>query len=317
MTSIIGDFPTAYFFFETILAAILLGIPAYIFAKIRAKKQIPIAKIVFTTVVWLCVAYGTFLEPQKIAIHTFKITSSTLPRLKIAVISDLHAGPYKKSDFFARLVQKINKIPDLDAVFIPGDFIFGNATRFSGELSPLRNLRVPKKWATLGNHDHDISEPRNSIQSTAVSRALENFGIRELKNSADFWEKKGIWVLGVDDNYLGYHDLNKTFAQLPPESSKILIAHSPDIIDDFGEKFQPNLVISGHTHCGQIRFPIIGALDFVIPAKNKIPHISRLEKTQIFNTCGAGESGIRARFLNPPEIAILEISPLDSVAENF
>jgi len=114
----------------------------------------------------------------------------------------------------------------------------------------------------------------------------------------------------VDDNDTGFHDLEKTFKNTGDEP-KILLAHSPDIVDDLDKKNIPDLILSGHAHCGQIRLPVIGALPFIIPTKHGKSmnrHLYNLENTKIFVTCGVGEVGTRARLFNPPEVVVLKIN---------
>ena len=96
---------------------------------------------------------------------------------------------------------------------------------------------------------------------------------------------------------------------MPKNAGKILLAHSPDIIDEFNSKNKPDLIITGHTHCGQIRLPFFGALPGVIPTD----HGKEFDKhfyadKNLFVSCGVGESGPPFRFWNPPEINILEIN---------
>ncbi len=299
--AVISEWPTSYFVYEGLLWIIFIGLPvAYIWKFKKLKWYLPL--FIFT---WWVVWYGSYVEPRKLVVNEFPIAVPNLPHLRIAVVADIHVGPYKKADWTQKIVDALNALQDIDLLVMPGDFVFGGAGKFTPELAPLKDLKIEKKFATLGNHDHDTVEPRNTVQSTLVSTALRDLGITELKNSRYFWEEQGIWVAGVDDNDLGYDSLDQAIGTV--EQPKILIAHSPDIVDEVTNK--PDLIISGHTHCGQIRLPWMGALPFTIPSHNG----KKLERhwypdKNVFVTCGVGEVGPRARLLNPPEIDVLEVN---------
>jgi len=302
LPGIIGSWPTSYFVFEFITWALLIGLPILIVWKC---KEWSWWLLVLLVIGWLTIGYGSYIEPKKLVVKEFNISIPELPELRVGLIADIHVGPYKGQEWMKKVVKEINTL-ELDILLIPGDFMFGGAEKYVEELAPLEDLKVEKKFATLGNHDHDIAEPRNTIQSKGVSEALRNLGIKELKNSRYFWEEQGIWIAGVDDNDLGYDDINGAIGGIEKEPI-IFLAHSPDIVDEL--EVLPSLIVSGHTHCGQIRFPWIGAVPFTIPTSNgkELARYFYPEKN-LFITCGLGEVGPRARLLNPPEIVVLNVN---------
>lgn len=311
---IFSHLPLSYFYYESILAIILIQTPLLCFLALRMNIAWQRKAIAFTITAFLVSLFGyaAFFAPKNLVIHTEKITSKNLPTMKIAVVADLHVGPYRRDDWVKKVVEKINAIPDLEAVLIPGDFIYGG-TIFTRYLKPLSQLEVPIIFATLGNHDHSDGIDNAAI-SAAVSKALQDYQVPELKNATAFWSEKNIWIVGVDDNDLGYDDLPKALSDIPKhlkDFPKILLAHSPDMVDHIRSEDHIDLVVSGHTHCGQVRLPWLGAVPFLIPTKNGKNlerHFYDLPHTDLFITCGVGEVGTRMRFLNPPEIAILEIN---------
>ncbi len=308
----IFGYPVHFFFYEGLLALFLVSF-LLILITVWDQNIALIRKAIIADVcifALLVLGYGSFIEPKNLVVNEFEIQDERMPSLRIAVISDIHVGPYRKSDWVQKVVDRVNALQDIDLVLMPGDFVYGRAEKFVGELAPLKNLAVSLKFATLGNHDYDIVEPENSLQSQAVSFALEENGIQELKNESYFWGDKGLWILGMDDNYLGYHDWEATFRNTL-SFPKILLAHSPDIMDEVDEEYLPDLIISGHTHCGQIRLPWLGALPFTIPTENGKKyerHLYEKKGTKIFISCGVGETGPRARLFNPPEIDVLDIN---------
>lgn len=262
----------------------------------------------FLGVIFVCVLWGTFFETKRLVVRNVPITIERLPSLRIGVIADFHLRPSKKSDWIKKTVALMNE-QEVDFVVILGDFLSGKSQEFSGFVSPIQNIKVPV-YHVLGNHDYFFDRKHRSPEAMNFLRKnLRMSESLELKNEAVFLEKHSVWLVGVEDNYAGFHDLSKAFQNVPNNMPSILLAHSPDIVDELSQEKNPDLVLSGHTHCGQIRFPFLGAVPFTIPTKNG----KNLEKhwypnQRIFITCGVGESGMPARFLNPPEIVVLDIN---------
>ena len=190
-----------------------------------------------------------------------------------------------------------------DVVLIPGDFLLGQAQRFAKELLPLASLEAPT-FCTLGNHDHWLHEKGGVESGSKYLRAvLRDLGIRELNNESEkFFED--IRIAGVDDNHFGYDDLDKALDGCDLGRT-VLLAHSPDIVDKLVGR-RPALTVCGHTHGGQVNFPMwIGNFPSML-------NISRLEfawgwfkHEKMFVTMGVGESGSRVRWWAWPEVVIL------------
>jgi hypothetical protein len=176
--------------------------------------------------------------------------------LTALLISDIHvAGPDMPPERLARIVRQINRLrPDL--VLIAGDFIgdkpVATATYPMLEaMAPLAGLQ-PRlgTFAVLGNHDHWRS-------AGEAAAALKKAGVRLLTNDA---ARAGpLAIGGLDDDYTGHADLSRTVArQRDIGGIPILLSHSPDPFASLPAG--PALMLAGHTHCGQIRLPMLGAL---------------------------------------------------------
>ena len=154
-----------------------------------------------------------------------------------------------------RLVELINRL-DPDFVMLAGDFVSDKrvSTRhysLGDAIAPLKGLRATHgRFAVLGNHDHwrDAGEART---------ALKQAGIIVLENSAT---KAGpIIVGGLDDDFTGKSDLVSTVTSMRRWTGPmVLLSHSPDPFPDVPNDIR--LVLAGHTHCGQVALPLIGAL---------------------------------------------------------
>jgi uncharacterized protein len=193
---------------------------------------------------------------------------SGTPPIKVMLISDVHvAGPDMQPERLDRIVAQVNAAkPDL--VMFAGDFVSDkrlSTKQYDGvqAMAPLAKLNAPMgAVAVMGNHDH--WRGLNEMMS-----ALDNAGVRILANEA---AQFGPLVIGgVDDDFTDHANVNGTLAAMerlndPGKTARIILSHSPDITPQIPHAGKPNhvsLILAGHTHCGQIRFPVIGALSYV------------------------------------------------------
>jgi predicted MPP superfamily phosphohydrolase len=124
------------------------------------------------------------------------------------------------------------------------------------ELGPiLQSIGAPDGMlAVLGNHDYDTGAWR-------VIRWLSGLGVGVLLNQSALLERDGAKLVigGVRDPHYGHVDPEGGFAHAPPDAPRILLSHTPDAITLLSPTARPALVLSGHTHGGQVVFPLIGA----------------------------------------------------------
>ncbi|HVW66535.1 MAG TPA: metallophosphoesterase [Candidatus Peribacteraceae bacterium] len=262
------------------------------------------------------VSYGSFIEPKRISLNTKSIQKS-LPAMRIAVIGDLHVGPYKQSSFVEKIARNVNAL-DPDLIFIVGDFLFDHTSDIF-HLDPLRELT--SRYGTfgiIGNHDsgrhlrrgkHFVTRDR----SDEVSAYLQERGVAMLRNKSHRLDINGtaLRVAGIDDIWMSSSDLDAALNGIANDEPTILLSHNPDVILD-ERSHHASLIISGHTHGGQIRLPFVGSL-YPLPDRlgraydQGIFHIS--DRTTLAITHGIGETQTRARLFCPPEILVLHIHP--------
>lgn len=229
------------------------------------------------------------------------------PALKILLISDTHvAGPDMPPVRLARIVGDLNRLkPDL--VLIAGDLVSEKRTAThiytaAEVVAPLGGLRAPLGVIVApGNHDH-------WFRPDALRGELEKRGIRVLQNQA---VKLGPLVVGgVDDDYSDHDDVPATLAamgRLGP-GVPLLLTHSPDIVPDLPRPVAA--VFAGHTHCGQIRFPFIGALTYVSRYGDRFACGDIDDKGQrVFVGAGLGTSLLPLRFNTPPDAWLVTLGP--------
>jgi predicted MPP superfamily phosphohydrolase len=279
--------------------------------------------IIFIFICQALVIYGSFIAPRRIQIvrkninlNNEKKTKTT--NLKIIVAADFHVGPFKKNAFVEKIVKLINR-ENPDLVVMPGDFVFSHEQKKEQVeyMSPIKNIKAKYGvFATLGNHDYelfriaklDFLPKKDRSKCDYIAKQLEKFGIQVLRNEIKEI-LPNVKIAGLEDIWGNTGDFNDVFNKIKPQEHVILLEHNPDIILDKRNK-KADLVISGHTHAGQIRLPIIGPL-YGIPTKLNNKYSCGLfnlkHGNKLYITKGAGEAGTRARLFSSPEIVVLNV----------
>ncbi len=220
--------------------------------------------------------------------------------LTIAHLSDIHHGRFISQSYLSRCVEIVNSFqPDLIA--LTGDFTFGAKSYADpcGEVLSGLHAKIGK-FAVLGNHDHYNSVGR-------VTRALGKAGVTVLIDEKERLEVKGdrLWLFGTEDFQSGDTDLVQLYKDCPRDEARITLSHNPDFLDEFAAKDQhTDLMLSGHTHGGQIRIPLLGAPHLKVLGHNYIMGLQRKDTMQVYTTRGIGTVGPPVRLFCPPEIVL-------------
>lgn len=234
---------------------------------------------------------------------------SEAPPLRVAFISDVHvAGPDIPPSRLRRIVDQVNALePDL--VLFGGDFVSDKRVatrRYPGSvaLAPLRHLR-PRLgvYAVLGNHDHWRSAPE-------ITTALRVANVRILQNDAA--AEGPLQLGGVDDDFTGRADVGKTVKIMRSgRGARLLLSHSPDVVPHTPADI--SLVLAGHTHCGQIRLPLIGAFAYMSEYGDRFACGLVVEGSKrIIVSAGVGTSLLPLRLGTPPDLWLLTRGPAAS-----
>lgn len=167
-------------------------------------------------------------------------------------ISDIHIGSVHKKDFMQKIISKITPLKP-DAVFITGDFLDGPHKYGPEVLKPLDQIKAPIFYS-YGNHEHYVGDAK-------INNVIKHTHITPLRNKVTTF--KGIQIIGVDDSE-SRTNLKRTLDKLKIDKSKysILLYHRP-AERKAAIEHNINLMISGHTHGGQIvPFNLLVALMF-------------------------------------------------------
>ena len=258
--------------------------------------------------------YSGEIERHWVDIHHISIKLKNLPEAfhgyRIAHLADFHYGEYSEPTYIRHVIRVANALkPDMFA--LTGDFISAYplvrtisvdfAHHCAGLLS---GLHAPLKAAVLGNHDALIG-------SEEVTNALTSNGITVLKDNSMPIEKDGarLWLAGVADA-LVWPGANLQ-AAIPAARRReteplILMAHEPDYADQVVGS-GVDLILSGHTHGGQVRIPFMPLMDLPPMGEKYIEGLFAIGDLQLFVTRGIGTVGVPFRFRCPPEIALITL----------
>ncbi|HEX8692522.1 MAG TPA: metallophosphoesterase [Longimicrobium sp.] len=254
-------------------------------------------------------AYAFLVEPRWLQVTRTKIHARGLhPALegfRVALLTDMHAGAGTPLSVVRRACRAaMDERPHL--VALTGDFAADDAPGFRRVLDALACLRAPYGvWAVPGNHDHivGIGKWHRDVAAHPV--------VEDLTNRAVVLDVDGarLCVAGVDDFTEGDPSLD---ALPPPEERDftLLLAHDPDQAERARRGYDAvDLVVSGHTHGGQVRLPFVGAVKN--PAVRDDLYEEGLRRrpwTQVYVSRGVGTVHLPVRFLCRPEVAVLELT---------
>jgi predicted MPP superfamily phosphohydrolase len=244
-------------------------------------------------------------------LNSLRVSCPDLPaafhRYRILHISDLHIdGVDGLADVIAEKIAGLRA----DLCVFTGDYRFhneGSCERVYPFLQRILSQVDAEQgiYGILGNHD-----------ASEIAFRLEEMGVRMLVNEAAELSKNGesIWLAGVDDPYdYRCDDLAAALDAIPPRSFKVLLAHTPDLYRAAAAA-GVHLYLCGHTHAGQIRFPLLGALFHHANApRSHVCGYWHHRHMHGYTSAGAGCSSLPVRFNCPPEITVLElVVPVES-----
>jgi predicted MPP superfamily phosphohydrolase len=258
--------------------------------------------------------YAGEVERHWVDIRQIEIRLSNLPEafrgFRIAHMADFHYAEYSEPTFIRSVVKRVNDLrPDMIA--LTGDFVSSGpmVMRISVDFAYhcadlLRRLECPSKFASMGNHDVMVSR-------IDVTDALQSRSIPVLHNEAIPIEKDGarLWLAGVADPLIGAGaDLNAAIprGRIAGKEPLILMAHEPDYADKvIGSGV--DLMLSGHTHGGQVRIPFVPPVNLPPMGQKYVEGHFLLGDLQLYVTRGIGTVGVPFRFRCPPEITLITL----------
>ena len=248
-------------------------------------------------------AVYTLQLDRHLTVSEGEITVRGLPEpfrgLRVLLVTDLHTGPFLAPAALAWVFQRLMRLaPDL--ILVGGDVATTRIEDLERFETAFRVLQAPLGvFGVLGNHDHYTGDP------LGVVRFLEGAGVQMLMNRAVKLERGGavLHLAGIDDLNSGAPDLEAALTG-PPH---LLLSHNPDVFFVAALRGVP-LVLSGHTHGGQVRIPGLPVLVRMSRFRLDEGHYATGD-AQLVVSRGLGVSGIPLRAFCPPEAVLLTLQP--------
>jgi predicted MPP superfamily phosphohydrolase len=256
--------------------------------------------------------YTTLIEPRLLRVRRVSVELPGWPEgladLKVALVSDLHAGaPQVDEQRVEQVVATVNRAkPDLVALL--GDYIdpkvlFGERVEPEAVAARLGRLEAPLgAFAVLGNHDWANDGER-------VLHALREHRIEVLENDAASVTLAGqvLWIVGLADPTMSHPDVATPLSMVPEGAPLIVLSHDPDLFEWLPDR--PMLVLAGHTHGAQVNVPVVR--EKATPSRFGDRYAGGLFRTggrTMYVSRGIGTSKLPIRFRAVPEIVILRLA---------
>lgn len=257
------------------------------------------------------IGYSTLIEPHRLSLERIITRLPNLPSafdgFRIAVLSDFHLHPFTTIHQVRAAVALANGLrPDL--VVLLGDYVDASVEAIY-ELAPeLADLNARfGVYGVLGNHDHWKG-------ARIVRRALRDSGIAVLQNSGVPLTigQSELFLAGLESAWSGRPDIDAALSSRRREVPTVLLVHEPDYADTSAADGRIGLQLSGHSHGGQIRLPLIGALELPSWGRLYDHGLYRLREMLLYTNRGIGLVDIPVRFNCPPEVTEVTLHQSES-----
>ncbi|HPF83305.1 MAG TPA: metallophosphoesterase [Bacilli bacterium] len=274
----------------------------------RLRFKILIGFLILLVIGGITYIYAMYIGAKILKVKEYKLESPTIVSeyngLKIIHISDIHYGISINKKDLEKIVKDINsKKPDL--VFLTGDLVDGKITAEQHKeiTKVLSKIEASiGKYAVIGNHDHFYKKWNELISESGFTNLNDTYDI-VYKDSY-----KSIFIAGISDSIYAtkkIKDRSKVIFdylngnEIDNSIYKILLVHEPDDVDDIDYgKF--DVILSGHSHNGQVRLPFIGALYTPIGCKKYYKEYYKLNDTDLYISSGLGTTVLPIRLFNRP-----------------
>jgi len=242
-------------------------------------------------------------EASSLSLEKIDIKLKRLPKklegFRLVHLSDIHHSPFTNLEHITRAVRAANRLKP-DMFVLTGDYVSHEPEYIEPVAEVLGKLEAEfGTFACLGNHDHwtDAALVTDSFRRARIN-VLINEGFRFSARDAS------VWLCGVDDYMVGKTDLRAALRGSFPDEMKLLLAHNPVILRQ-AARFEVDLILSGHTHGGQVK--LRDEDKRILPPRRLKNGLHQRRDSQIYITRGIGTVVLPIRYQCPPEISLIEL----------
>ena len=246
------------------------------------------------------------VEPKWIDVSRTDVAIRDLPPAwegaTVAVLADTHFGPLVELEY-ADEIAAILAREDPDVLAIVGDLVSRSRVLTDDLRDRLAAFGAKQlRCAVLGNHDY-------SFGADAVSKILSNAGFTVLMNAAVQPKRDGraLCFAGVEDLWRGRPDAEAALSGVGPDTPRVLLCHNPDYADRLPTDIRVDLMLSGHTHGGQVNLPLLGRLKLPVRNRRYTSGLALGPRCPVYTSRGLGMVGMAIRFNCRPELPILTL----------
>ncbi len=265
-------------------------------------------KFIFTSVA-AALTDAFLIEPNLSSVTYRNLRVPYLPPslngLKVIHLTDFHYKPDKDESLMSGIIEKVNALnPDL--ILLTGDYIDGDNPEVDPLIDQLKGLKAKHGiYASMGNHDgwHNSAEHyRKRFEAIDTGFLINQNTKLDIKGES-------LHIAGTDFIWKGNPDPLATLKGIHPLSALITLVHEPDYFETMIKYRDHHLQLSGHTHGGQCRVPLINYAPKKVKYGEKYIYDAYQQKdSSIWVGKGIGTTGIRVRFSCLPEIAVLTLT---------
>ena len=253
-----------------------------------------------------------FLEAKWCRVVPQTVVLPNLPEAfrgtRIALMADIHHGPFVPLAYIRHVVSLANAL-NPDITLLAGDYVHGNHSYIAPGINELGKLKATLgRFAVRGNHDNRSYHNDHACAPDSTS-ALADAGLPDLNNTGVWLERGGsrLRICGVGDLWTDHQSLSSALGDSTEHDAVVLLSHNPDFAEIIRDR-RVGLVLSGHTHGGQVVVP--GLVAPIVPSRYGQKYLYGLvqcRSCQVFITRGVGTVTPPARFLCRPEVVLITL----------
>ncbi len=275
-------------------------------ARWELSRHIAAAIAVSGAVTGAAIAYqARHIAPFSATLECVDVLLPTVPyglsELRLGFVSDTHIGPITSAKEVEGALSLLESArPDL--LLLGGDYVSDSSRYIPDAAAVLGDYATALPFgavAVLGNHDYSNDAPRVvALLEKRGIRVLRNESARVSTNSGDFW------IAGIDDAILGTPDAKRAFMDIPAGAPVVALWHEPDWADEtaaHGAVIQ----LSGHSHGGQVRLPILGTIAAPPGGRRFVSGLRYAADMPVYTTRGVGVYRPPIRLRCSPEVTLL------------